>query len=175
MSWETLIRESIWMSVAFSALMIVFTMGGLLYNREMWLNDYPPDVKAKWGPISGHARRLRNLYAGLLTAVIIGALACVPIRLTAVLGETPSFLATFVSLAIICSIFNLVDAFIIDLLILMTLFPQIMYLPGTEGMAGYHDMKLWAVNLLKGIPISILMALIGASLVSLAIWIAALL
>jgi hypothetical protein len=175
MNWETLIIESLWMSVAFSALMTVFIVGGLLYNREMWLNDYPPDVKAKWGPISDRARKLRKFYAGLLFVVIFGALAFVPIRLTAVLGERPSFLAMFVSVAIIYSIFNLVDAFIIDLLILMTLFPKIMYLPGTEGMAGYHDMKLWAINLFKGIPISILMGLIAAGIASLVIWIGTLL
>jgi hypothetical protein len=168
--WTTLIKESLWMSLAFSILMTVLLMGGILANREMLLNDYPPDVKAKWGPISEKARTPRIVYAVLLFAAIFGALAWVPIRLTTVLGETPSFLALFVSVAIIYQVFNLFDAFIIDLLLLMTLFPHLMYLPGTEGMAGYHDMKLWTVNLFKGIPISLLMALIAAGLASLVMW-----
>lgn len=175
MDWGTLIRESLWMSVAFSVMMTVLCIGGILYNREMLLNDYPPDVKAKWGPISQKARKERNVYAVILFAAIIGWLIYVPIRLTDALGSTPNFLAMFVCIAIIYSIFNLWDAFIIDWLLLTKMFPQIVILPGTESMAGYTDMKLWTINLLKGIPISLMMGLISAGASSLVMWIGSLL
>jgi hypothetical protein len=171
MDWGILLRESLWMSAAFSAMMTVLIMGSILWNREMWLNDYPPDVKAKWGTISEKARKERNIFAVIFFGTMIAALIYVPIRLTDALGTTPGFLTILVCVAIIYSIFNLVDAFIIDWLFLTKLFPQIIILPGTEGMAGYTDMKWWAVNLFKGIPISLMMGLISAGATSLVMWV----
>lgn len=36
--------------------------GTLLINKEMWLQDYPPDVNVEWGPMSPKARRQRTVF-----------------------------------------------------------------------------------------------------------------
>lgn len=178
MDWSTLLRESLWLSVAFSAVMTVLIMGAVRWNREMWLSDYPPDVQAKWGPISAKAKRERNIFAALFFGVIIAAMVVVPIRLTEALGHSPNFFEMFVCVGIMFFIFNLVDAFIIDWLLLVKLFPTIIILPGTEGMAGYDEMnlgsRLWTINLFKGMPISLAMGLISAGLTSLVMWVGSL-
>src|SRR5687768_15560754 len=95
MDWTTLIRESVWLGVAFSGVLTVLIIGSLLWNKEMWLKDYPPDVKAKWGPISEKARKQRIIFAIFFFAAMIGALIYVPFRLTDTLGSTPNFIAVF--------------------------------------------------------------------------------
>jgi hypothetical protein len=42
---------------------------------------------------------------------------------------------------IVLALFNLVDAVIIDWLVLLVLWPGLGVLPGTEGMAGYKDAR----------------------------------
>jgi hypothetical protein len=63
--------------------------------------------------------------------------------------------------------FNLVDAIIIDWLILMVLWPGLGVLPGTEGMAGYRDARLWTINLLKGFAMAPVAGLLVAGAASL--------
>ena len=115
----------------------------------MWLQDYPPDVKARWGPISEKARRQHFVFAIAFFGVLIGAMAYDAIRLELVLGTPPSILAIFVSIVIIFAMFNLVDAVIIDWLILLVLWPGLGVLPGTEGMAGYKDARRWTIKQLN--------------------------
>ena len=64
----------------------------------MWLQDYPPDVKARWGPISEKARRQHFVFAIAFFGVLIGAMAYDVIRLERVLGTPPSILATLSAL-----------------------------------------------------------------------------
>lgn len=150
MNWGWVIRESLFIGLALSVIMTIMIVVSLLINKEMWLQDYPDDVKAKWGPMSQKAKRQRAVFAVFFFGVMIGAMVYAVIRLERVLGIPPTFLAVFASIVIILSMFNLTDAVIIDWLILMVLWPGLGVLPGTEGMAGYKDMQLWTKNLLKG-------------------------
>ena len=81
------------------------------------------------------------------------------------LEAPPSFLAIFASIVIIFALFNLVDAVIIDWLILLVLWPGLGVLPGTEGMAGYKDARRWTVNLLKGFALAPLAGVLVAGVV----------
>jgi hypothetical protein len=174
MDWNIIIKESLWISLVVSVALTVMITGSLLWNKEMWLSDFPPDVKAKWGPMSDKAKRQRNIFAVPFMGLMIGALVYIPFRLATVLGSAPSFAAIFVSVAMVLLIFNLVDAFIIDLGFLY-LWPGLMVLPGTEGMAGYRDMGFWARNLRTGLVITVVAGLIVAGVASLVMWIGTLL
>jgi hypothetical protein len=171
MNWNVIIREGLWMGLAFSVLMTLLVVIGLLWNKEIFFDDYPADVKAKWGPMSEKGKQQRILYTALLLSVMATSMIFAAFRLTAALGSAPSFLEMFACVAILFSIFNLFDAFIIDLLLLTKLWPTLGVLPGTEGMAGYTDMKLWTNNLFKGVVIAPMMGLIAAAVTSLVIWI----
>ena len=93
------------------------------------------------------------------------AMAYDVIRLTSVLGMPPSFLAIFASIVIVLALFNLVDAVIIDWLILVVLWPGLVVLPGTEGMAGYKDARRWIKNLLMGFVLAPLAGVLVACVV----------
>jgi hypothetical protein len=150
MDWAIVITESILIGIALSTILTIMIVVSLLVNKEMWLQDYPPDVKAKWGPMSQKAKRQRAVFAIIFFGVLIGAMVYAVIRLEQVLGMSLSFLAVFASIVIVLVVFNLTDAVIIDWLILMVLWPGLVVLPGTEEMAGYKDMQLWTRNFLKG-------------------------
>ena len=165
MNWGFVIRESLVIGAVLSAILTLLIVVSLMINKEMWLQDYPPDVKAKWGPMSEKAKRQRLVFAILLFGLMIGAMVYAVTRLEVVLGTAPSFLAIFVSIVIVFGLFNLVDAVIIDWLILLVLWPGLGVLPGTEGMAGYRDARLWTINLFKGFVLAPIAGLLVASVV----------
>jgi len=154
MNWEIVIRESLTTGMVLSMVLTIMTVASLMINKEMWLQDYPPDVKAKWGPISEKARRQHFVFAIFFFGVLIGAIVYDVIRLKLVLGTQLSFLEIFTNIVIVFALFNLVDAILIDWLILLVLWPGLGVLPGTEGMAGYRDTRRWIINLLKGFALA---------------------
>lgn len=174
MNWGILINQSVVTGLVLSAILTVLLVAGLRVNPEIFYNDYPEEVKKVYGPMSDKGRRQRTPYSIVLFGVMVAAMIIHVNRLGESLGGAPSFLAVFASVSIVYLIFSLVDAFIIDWLILMVLWPSLGVLPGTGGMAFYHDMRAWAVNLLKSIPISFVIGLITAGVTSLVIWVGAL-
>ena len=167
MNWGFVIRESLAIGMVLSTVLTIMIVVSLMINKEMWLQDCPPDVKAKWGPISEKAKRQHSVFAISFFGVLIGAMAYDVIRLEEVFGIPPSFLAIFASIVIVIALFNLVDAIIIDWLILLVLWPGLAMLPGTEGMASYKDVRLWTINLLKGFALAPIAGLLVAGVVSL--------
>ena len=57
-------------AVLFGLLLVV-----LRANPEIMLNDYPPDIRARWGPMSERTRRQRVLVAVAFLTVILGIVA----------------------------------------------------------------------------------------------------
>ena len=165
MNWGVVIRESLATGMLLSTILTIMIVVSFMINKELWLRNYPPEVKARWGPISEKARRQHSVFAICFFGVLIGAIVYDLIRLELVLGTPPSFLAIFVSIVIVLALFNLVDALIIDWLILLVLWPGLGVLPGTEGMAGYKDMRRWTKNLLKGFALAPIAGLLGAAIV----------
>jgi hypothetical protein len=171
MDWGILINHGVVVGLVLGALMTVLCIVSLKINPEIWYNDYPEEVRKVYGPMSEKAKRQRTPFAILLFGIITVAMGYLVYQLGESLGSTPSFLAIFISASVVAIVFSLVDAFIIDWLILMVMWPSLGVLPGTEGMAFYHDMKAWSINLLKSIPISIVIGLITAGISSLVIWV----
>jgi hypothetical protein len=169
-NWNLLLGNSVTVGLIFSAILSALIVASLKINPEMWLNDMPPDVKAAWGPISDKARRQKRLLLVPFFGLMVGAMALAVLRLGQLGAAYQSFLPVFVCITIMFQIFNLVDAVIIDWL-LVRIWPKLMMLPGTEGMAGYRDMRFWTVNLVKGIAASFVMGLIVAGITSGALWI----
>ena len=57
MSTADLLRSSISYGLVMSILLgVVITLSQVL-NAEIWLDDYPPDIKEKFGPLSQRAKR----------------------------------------------------------------------------------------------------------------------
>ncbi|HEX8028815.1 MAG TPA: hypothetical protein VF491_10160 [Vicinamibacterales bacterium] len=121
-----------------SAVLWVLLVGVLWLNAEIMLNDYPPDIRAKHGPISARSKR-QKAWVSLLFLVAVMAIVVWSVRNLRVSGsgEIP-FWTAFVHLFIMFMVFNLVDLVLIDWP-LVALKPEFAVLTGTEGLAGYDD------------------------------------
>lgn len=121
-----------------NVLLMIVVYGSIYINPLFWVSDYPPDIEAVVGivnlPIS------QQLSVGfLMFLIVIG----VPIYSNAMLRRQNngqlSFLVAFVQSALICFYFSVWDLVVNDWLIFVTIQPDFIVIPGTEGMAGYND------------------------------------
>jgi hypothetical protein len=128
---------------------------------DMFVGDYPPDIKQKYGPMSARAARLRPYVAGLvfLTTLVIPIIGLFTLK-TKLL--TIPFFPALVFSAITVLVFNTYDLLILDWLLFCTIQPRIMVLPGTEGMAGYRDYRFHFIGFLKGLGFSTVAGLLIA-------------
>src|SRR5262249_7890289 len=131
----------------------------LRLNAEIMLNDYPPDVRAKWGPMTERTKRQRLLVAAVFVVAILGVVAWSLETLPAFARRDLSFAVGFVYFAVMFGTFNLFDWLVIDCGLVYWQ-PRFAVLPGTEGMAGYRDFRFHFRGFLIGIPI----VLIGSAL-----------
>jgi hypothetical protein len=134
-----LLQQSLPYGVLLSMVLGSLIWGSIYINPEIWVNDYPPDIRAKFGPIGEKAKRQRAILGLLFFPALAGILLLAVVRLFRLTGGTPGFLPIFITVFTILMVFNLVDLLILDGLIAMVIHPKFMELPGTEGMAGYGD------------------------------------
>jgi hypothetical protein len=132
---------SVWLTITFIALSRL--------NPEMWLNDYPPDIRAKHGPMSPKANRLRFLLGVPVMVVALGIVAIATIDLVRTVPTT-GFLAIALHTFVLMTVFNIIDLLLIDWLLFVRVRPAFVVLPGTEGMAGYDDYAFHWRAFLKG-------------------------
>ena len=131
-------------------------------NPEMWLNDYPPDIKDKFGPMSAQANRHRMIFGIPVMFFMLGF----PFFVIAQLVQTNplTFWQVFGSLFFIYTFFNLFDLLVMDWLIFCTIQSPLFILAGTEGMAGYKDYGFHFRASLKGQIGLTVVSLVGAAI-----------
>jgi hypothetical protein len=150
-------------SLLFSALLLVMVK----INPEGMLNGFPPDIKARYGPVSEKTQRQRKPFILFFFLILFGVPLLSIRRYDLMTGGIPTFIEMFVNIFTIFMVFNIVDLLILDWLIICTITPKFIVLPGTEGMAGYKDYGFHFRGFLKGIIICLVSALIFAGLASL--------
>ncbi|NWG06087.1 MAG: hypothetical protein HXY35_05280 [Chloroflexi bacterium] len=141
--------------VVFSAAMLV--IGKI--NAEMILNDYPPDIRARYGTMSDSTRKQANWITLPLLATLGLVVALGLGQLRSLSGEL-TFVETLIVSTLIFQMWNLLDLILLDWFLLMTLKPKFMILPGTEGMAGYRDYGFHFRKFLNGIALTFILALV---------------
>ncbi len=132
-----------------SAMMTVVVIGSLRLNNEMWLGDYPPDIQAKWGPMSPKAKR-QKLWVGLAVFGFMFGLVFAQITQLVQRSGGFNYAEAALSLWVSLMLFNLFDLIVLDWFIMVYLRPSFIILPGTEGMAGYADYGFAFKGFLKG-------------------------
>ena len=161
--WTLLITRAllngVWLSLTLTAIMLVSGAIAL----DMWVGDYPPEIRHKYGPMSARAARLRPLFgaAFFLVVLLVPLLGLSALRSD--LGSVP-FVAALAFAAISVFVFNLYDLLILDWLFFCTIQPRAMVLPGTEGMAAYRNYRFHFIGFLKGLGFCILGGLLVAVL-----------
>jgi hypothetical protein len=141
--------------LVFSAAMLI--IGRI--NAEMILNDYPPDVRAKYGPMSEATRKQANM-ATLPLLATLGLVVALGLGQLRDLSGELTFIETLIVSTVIFQMWNLLDLVLLDWFLLMTLKPKFMILPGTEGMAGYRDYGFHFKKFLNGIVLTFILALV---------------
>ena len=141
--------------VVFSAAMLI--IGRI--NAEMILNDYPPDIREKYGAMSEATRKQANLMTLPLLATL-GLVVVLGLGQLREISGALTFIETLIVSTVIFQMWNLLDLILLDWFLLMTLKPKFMILSGTEGMAGYRDYKFHFRKFLNGIVFTFILALI---------------
>lgn len=163
---QLLLHSSIY-GLLFSAVMVISFILAALVNPEIWLKDYPPDIRAKFGPMSARAARQRTLVGIPIFVLMVGIIVFSIVQLAQIKGSDPNLIEIFINVFVILLVFNLVDLFVLDWLIFVTVRPRIIILPGTEGAAGYSDYGFHLRASLKGLAGSFVVSLLIAGIATL--------
>ena len=161
MDWTLLVNSALVNGVWLSLALVVTMVLSARLAADMWVGDYPPDIRDKFGPMSARAARLRPFVAVVFFLIVLA----VPLLGLAALrsgGMQVTFLPALVFGAIALLVFNVFDLLILDWLLFCTIQPRMMVLPGTEGMAGYRDYRLHFIGFLKGLGFCAVVGLVVA-------------
>lgn len=160
-----LVTHALGFGLVLSAILFGLLLGVLRFNPEIMLNDYPPDVRAKWGPMTERTKRQRVLVAGLLFLVGLGIVAWSLQTLPGLAWRDLTFAAAFAHFAIMFGTFNVLDWLVLDCALVYWQ-PRFVVLPGTDGMAGYRDYWFHFRGFLIGIPIVLGVSALMAAILS---------
>ena len=160
-----------WKRILLDGSILNGTVGGLflssyLINIEMWVEDYPPDIKEAFGPQSKKAQTQGAIVAILSMGILLIGVILSNRKLRQDNGGTLTFKEAFSNGYALLLFFWLFDLTIIDWLFFVTLTPQFMVLPGTEGMAGYSDYGFHLTTSLSALLFMAIPALIVAFFMS---------
>lgn len=149
-NWSVVFNSALiyglWLSLALTTLM---TISGAI-AADMWVGDYPPDIREKYGPMSARAARLRPFVAAAFFAAVLAILILGLFALRAKIDSVP-FLTAIAFAAVVLLVFNIFDLLVLDWLLFCTIQPRPMVLPGTEGMPDYRDYRFHFIGFLKGL------------------------
>jgi len=159
--WQLLFYDALIYGLVLSLVLTILTAISGAIALDMFVDDYPPDIKQKYGPMSPRAARLRPYIATLLFITILVVPTIGLFALQAEIASVP-FLPALVFSGIALLMFNTFDLIILDWLFFCTIQPRSMVLPGTEGMAAYRDYRFHFIGFLKGLGFSVVGSLVIA-------------
>jgi hypothetical protein len=145
-----ILQHSLSYGAILSVLMFFLIFGSLYYNPEIWLNDFPADIRKKYGLVSEKSRMEKRWISIAFFLLLLGIIAASLLQLPRLTGEQVTFMPVFLNLYIIFMVFNLVDLLVFDWLIGVAIRPKFLILPGTEGSEGYSDYGFHFRGFLKG-------------------------
>jgi hypothetical protein len=145
-----------------SGLIGTLVLAAMFYNAEIFHDDYPPDIQEKAAPMSLQAKRQRRIVALILFLLLLGMPTYSNLKLKRQNHGQLPFLVAWLNAYAVSAIFNLFDLLVIDYLVVIGLHPEFVVLPGTEGMASYHDFFFPFVGFLKGLGFGLVPSLLIA-------------
>ena len=127
------------------------------------VHEYPKDIKEKTTLKEPDAsqKKKAKLYGGLGSLVLFVVLILFPVLYFR--GGSFSFLNVFLYTWIIAFTWNVVDLIIMDWLLVCTVTPDWLVLPGTKGCKGYKDYYFHFKGFLQGCVYITITALIMAA------------
>jgi len=152
-NWNLILQNALLFGAIISVVMTLGIVIGFRINPEFLLHDAPPKIRERYGPVRDEPKRRRQatwfsipLFGSLLFILIYAV-----VRLDQLDTQSASnFLALFVTFFVAMQIFNLFDLLVLDWLIVATLKPKFLLIPGTEDWEGYDDYGFYFQGFLKG-------------------------
>ncbi len=126
------------------------------------VHEYPEDIKkaATLEEPTNEQKRKARLYGGIASIALFIILALFPILY---FKNTPvTFLKIFFYTWIIAFTWNVIDLLVMDWLMVCTITPNWLVLPGTKGCKGYKDYKFHLVGFIQGCVYTTIAALLMA-------------
>jgi len=160
-----IVSHALEFGVVLSAVLFVTLLLILRANPEIMLKDYPPDIQAKWGPLTD--LRSVRIFVAMLLLILSGAVVAESIKsFPGAAAVHLTFATMFVHFLVMFGTFNLLDWLVLDWLIIVRGQPSFIVLPGTEGMPSYRNYRFHFQGFLIGIPIvvagsAVLAAIVG--------------
>ena len=161
-----IVNHALFYGAILSGVLFTLILALVRINPEIMLKDYPPDIQAKYGPMNDQTKRQRLPVAKFFVAVLLGIVAMSFLGVRTNAGGDIPFLAAFIHLFVMFTVFNLLDWLVLDWLIVVTIRPSFIILPGTEGLAGYEDYGFHFRGFLIGIMITFVTSLLIAGVVA---------
>jgi len=146
----SVLAHALWAGLGLSVYLGFAFFGLLLFNPEIWIGDYPPDIRAAWGPQSPQARAQKWGFALPILGLTFAYLIVATIQAFRLGGGSLGFLDVAMHTFVMLSVFNVVDLVILDWLIFVRFTPKFAVLPGTEGLEGYDDYRFHFHTFLRG-------------------------
>jgi hypothetical protein len=148
--------------VALSAVAISLIFGSLRWNPRLWLQDFPKDIRDAVPPKTPGERRQSLVWGIPFLAVLFLApfLSCRALIRDA--GAPVSLAWLWVDAFGMAIVFNLVDLVVVDWLVVCTITPSFLVVPGTVGFAGYKDYRHHVRAFVTGTVASTVIAAIAA-------------
>ncbi len=155
---HALLSVSVAWGVLLCLVMSVLILASLRWKAELWLGDYPPDIRAAYGPI-GRRARWQRWVVGIPVLVVPLVIAWLSLGTLAARLEAPlTVWLAAASVFLTLTLFNLFDLLVLDWLLFVTVQPRFIVLPGTEGLAGYKDYTFHFKAFLKGLAMTAVVA-----------------
>lgn len=161
--WQRLFYDAFIYGLALSLVLTILLAVSGAIALDMFVDNYPADIKQKYGPMSPRSARMRPYFAALLFLTLLAIPMMGLFALQAERNSVPFLPASAFAVATLF-VFNLFDLMILDWLLFCTIQPRMMVLPGTEGMAGYNDYRFHFIGFLKGLGFSVVGGLLIAVL-----------
>jgi hypothetical protein len=71
LDWQLLFYEALLYGLVLSLVLTILTVISGAIALDMFVDDYPPDIKQKYGPMSLRAARLRPFIAAMLFITVL--------------------------------------------------------------------------------------------------------
>jgi len=152
--------------VILSVIASIFLIAVGHFNPRLFLDDYPEDIQ-KEAPQKTEKEKRQSILVKIPFWLLLVA---VPLISTLTLKRQSeggvSFLHLFLNAFGVVFIFNLVDLLLLDWVMVCSITPRFMVIPGTEGNVGYKDYFFHVRAFIVGTLLSIVAGAVIAGIVS---------
>lgn len=133
------VRRMIIDGIILGGLFTLIAVASLWLDARIWIEDYPPDVRAAAGAEMNAPLPLRLAIAAILFGVLLGGFVYSNWLVAREHAWTPRFLSVFIHTLVLFWTVNFMDVVVVDWLVFVTIQPDFVVLSGTRGLAGYGD------------------------------------